>query len=585
MSLCINPKCQNPQNPENTIFCQSCGSELLLQGRYRVKRELGGGGFGKTYELINRTAENKVLKILINHHPKAIELFQREAEVLKILSHSGIPKVEADGYFVYFPKSQEQLHCLVMEKIEGLDLYEYIKQRDNRPIDEQLAIEWLKELTVILQQVHNQNFFHRDIKPPNIMLRSNGGLALIDFGTVRQVTGTYVAKQAIGEVTGVISKGYTPPEQINGQAMQQSDFFALGRTFVYLLTAQDPNQFYDPQTDELKWRDAVPKVSPQFGDFLDRMMARLPSQRPANTVEVLQQLTSIGGDTNLSSAAYKISETPSSTASTLLPNQAQLTESQNTSLQNTNLQNINSQNTSSQNTLVSANSDNRFLYKWVLGSFLGIGVGLFGRSLFSSAISTIWGSNIGFRYAVLSAVITWIPVESVQWLVLSQRLGWRVSFLLEIGFGLLCGLIVGTFIGTILFGLIGQMVFALLGAIAGSAISKWLILRQQALHQQIKNSFWWLIANVVIIPFSLVISGIFGVITNVALRILNSSFDLDLSSGLIFNLSFAMAMAIGITFYSIIAGTVLNFNSCHCNFRFKQYLEYLVVLFKGYNKS
>ncbi len=551
MSLCINPKCQNPQNPDNTIFCQSCGSELLLQGRYRVKRELGGGGFGKTYELINRTGEAKVLKILINHHPKAIELFQREAEVLKILNHSGIPKVEADGYFVYFPKSQEQLHCLVMEKIEGLDLYEYIKQRDHRPIDEQLAIEWLKELTVILQQVHNQNFFHRDIKPPNIMLRSNGGLALIDFGTVRQVTGTYVAKQAIGEVTGVISKGYTPPEQINGQAMQQSDFFALGRTFVYLLTAQDPNQFYDPQTDELKWRDAVPKVSPQFGDFFDRMMARLPSQRPANTVEVLQQLTSIGGDTNLSSVAYKISETPSSTASTLLPNQAQLTKSQNTNLQNTS-----SQNTNSQNTLVSANSDNRFLYKWVLGSFLGIGVGLFGRSLFSSAISTIWGSNIGFRYAVLSAVITWIPVESVQWLVLSQRLGWRVSFLLEIGFGLLCGLIVGTFIGIILFGLIGQMVFALLGAIAGSAISKWLIL-----HQQVKNSFWWLIANVVIIPFSLVISGIFGVITNVALRILNSSFDLDLSSGLIFNLSFAMAMAIGITFYSIIAGIVLKWLS------------------------
>ncbi|KST64923.1 protein kinase domain-containing protein [Mastigocoleus testarum] len=551
MILCINPKCQNPQNPDNTIFCQSCGSELLLQGRYRVHRELGGGGFGKTYELINRTGEAKVLKILINHHPKAIELFQREAEVLKILNHSGIPKVEADGYFVYFPKSQEQLHCLVMEKIEGLDLYEYIKQRDNRPIEQQLAVEWLKELTVILQQVHSQKFFHRDIKPPNIMLRSNGGLALIDFGTVRQVTGTYVAKQAIGEVTGVISKGYTPPEQINGQAMQQSDFFALGRTFVYLLTAKDPNQFYDPQTDELKWRDAVPGVSPKFADFLDRMMTRLPSQRPANTIEILQELTLIGGDTNLSSVAYKISETPSSTASKILPSQAQLTKSQNTKSQNTNLQNINSQ-----NTLVSANSDNRFLYKWVLGSFLGIGAGLFGRSLFSSAIFMVWGSNIGFRYAILSAVITWLPVESVQWLVLSQRLGWRVSFLLEIGFGLLCGLLVGTFIGTILFGLMGQMVFALLGAIAGSAISKWLIL-----HQQVKNSFWWLIANIVFIPFSLIISGIFGLIANVVLKILNSSFDLDLSSALRFNLSFATAMAIGITFYSIIAGIVLKWLS------------------------
>ena len=313
--LCINPQCQNTQNPDNTLFCQNCGSELLLQGRYRVKCELGGGGFGKTYELIDRTSEVKVLKVLINNHPKAIELFQREAEVLKILNHPGIPKVEPDGYFVYFPKNnQEQLHCLIMEKIEGLDLYKYLKQRDNRPIDEKLAIEWLKELTIILQQVHNQNFFHRDIKPPNIMLRSDGGLALIDFGTARQVTGTYVAKQAVGQVTGIISSGYTPPEQMNGQAMQQSDFFALGRTFVYLLTARDPNQFYDSKTDELQWRDAVSDISPKFADFLDRMMARLPSQRPQNTVEILQELAEIKQDlhSNLSAISHTIPYTSNS---------------------------------------------------------------------------------------------------------------------------------------------------------------------------------------------------------------------------------------------------------------------------------
>ena len=58
-----------------------------------------------------------------------------------------------------------------MEKIEGLTLYKYLKQQGNRPIDPELAIKWLRELTIILQQLHNQHFFHRDIKPTNIMLR------------------------------------------------------------------------------------------------------------------------------------------------------------------------------------------------------------------------------------------------------------------------------------------------------------------------------------------------------------------------------------------------------------------------------
>lgn len=296
MSLCINPRCSNPQNPDNVLFCQACGSELLLEGCYRVVSLLGGGGFGKTFAVHDaRTQTTKVLKVLINNHPKAIELFQREAEVLALLNHPGIPQVEAHGYFVYFPRnSPEPLHCLVMEKIEGLDLAAYLKQRESRPIDQKLACQWLKEVVMILQQVHQQGLFHRDIKPSNIMLRADGRLALIDFGTARSITGTYIAKQAVGQVTGVISAGYTPSEQINGQAVQQSDFFALGRTFIYLLTGKEPTDtaIYDCYKDELNWRNQT-NILPQFADLLDQMMARLPSQRPQNTQLILQRLAEI----------------------------------------------------------------------------------------------------------------------------------------------------------------------------------------------------------------------------------------------------------------------------------------------------
>src|SRR4028119_1713209 len=301
MSLCINPRCPNPQNGDTQLFCQNCSSELLLEGRYRVTCPLGSGGFGKTYEVSDRASHTvgdrdgtpKVLKVLTNNDPKYVELFQREAQVLTRLKHHGIPKAEPDSYFLFWPKNnQEPLHCLVMEKIEGLNLQQYLHKRGS-PIDEKCAIQWLTQLATILQEVHNQNFFHRDIKPSNIMLKVDGQLVLIDFGTAREITETLVVKQASGQVTGVISAGYTPPEQFNGQAVPQSDFFALGRTFVYLLTGKDPSNFYNPLVDELHWRDAAPNLSPQLADFLDRLMARLPSQRPQTAEVILQHLAEI----------------------------------------------------------------------------------------------------------------------------------------------------------------------------------------------------------------------------------------------------------------------------------------------------
>lgn len=308
MSLCINPSCPNPQNLETQLFCQSCGSELLLAGRYRVICKLGSGGFGKTYEVSEYDGTLKVLKVLINNDPKYVELFQREAQVLTRLKHQGIPKAEPDAYFLLFPKnSQQPLHCLVMEKIEGLNLQQYIQKRGNS-IDQKSAIRWLYQLVTILQEVHNQNFFHRDIKPSNIMLKVDGQLVLIDFGTAREITETFVTKHASGQVTGVISAGYTPPEQLNGQALPQSDFFALGRTFVFLLTGKDPSQFYNFQIDELCWRDAARGISPQFADFLDGLMARFPSQRPQTAEVIFQQLAELNPNLDQSQLGSQLTQ-------------------------------------------------------------------------------------------------------------------------------------------------------------------------------------------------------------------------------------------------------------------------------------
>ncbi|WP_013324439.1 serine/threonine-protein kinase [Gloeothece verrucosa] len=292
MRLCINPNCLKPENDDKHLFCRSCGSELLLQGLYRVCRELGGGGFGKTYEVAEGDTL-KVLKVLIMNNPIALRLFKQEAEVLQKLNHPGIPKVEADGYFEYYPRgSQDPIHCIVMEKIEGEDLATYLEKR-GQAIPQKLALKWLIEIAEILHQVHTQGFLHRDIKPANIMLRSDGQLVLIDFGTVKAATATVMSSQPKKPGTEVYTPGYAPPEQVQGYTVHKSDFFAIGRSFVHLLTNKPPLDFYNLDTGDLEWRGAVPNISPLLVDFLDQLMQRLAKDRPKDTGAILQGLREI----------------------------------------------------------------------------------------------------------------------------------------------------------------------------------------------------------------------------------------------------------------------------------------------------
>jgi serine/threonine protein kinase len=303
MSYCINPNCPQPNDPANinNRICRNCGSELLLQGRYQVMRLVSdNSGFGKVYEAY-KGATPKILKILKQKHndnPRVIELFQQEAAVLSQLNHPGIPRVEPDGYFQFFPRNSTQpVHCIIMEKIDGLDLKQWMKQQGNHPISEKQALNWLKQLADILHLVHQKNYFHRDIKPTNIMIRSNGQLVLIDFGTARELTFTYLAEigGALGNVTKISSAGYTPPEQEKGHAVPQSDFYALGRTFVYLLTGKlaTDQTIYDPLTDKINWRQQAPQISPQMANFIDKLMAPTAAERPKNTQDILDELAKI----------------------------------------------------------------------------------------------------------------------------------------------------------------------------------------------------------------------------------------------------------------------------------------------------
>ncbi|MGP1375434.1 MAG: protein kinase domain-containing protein [Almyronema sp.] len=312
MSLCINPLCRQPDHPGNSSsqFCQSCGSILMLQNRYRVMRLMSNSsGFGRVYEAYERN-EPKVLKVLkedFAQNTKVIELFQQEASVLSQLHHPGIPRVEADGYFTFTPPGSHQpLHCIVMEKIDGPNLRQWMQQQGNNPIGEKQAIDWLYQLVEVLHLIHHKNYFHRDIKPENIMLRSSGQLVLVDFGAARHVTATYLAQLGqSGGITALSSAGYTPPEQEQGQAVPQSDFYALGRSLIYLLTAKHPTDsgIYNSFSNEFNWRVAAPQISPAFAQLLDRMISPRALDRPQSTQAILDELNTLRTTLSLSQTA------------------------------------------------------------------------------------------------------------------------------------------------------------------------------------------------------------------------------------------------------------------------------------------
>jgi serine/threonine protein kinase len=282
MTLCINPNCKQPANSDNQLFCQNCGSELLLGGKYRVVKVLSKkGGLANTYEVTDQK-EPRVLKVLKSDNPKAIELFDREFQVLASLDYPGVPQVYDS--FVYYPRNLDRaLHCLSMEKIEGIDLEEYVKVLD-RPIDQKTAINWLGQLTQILDRLHSRGIFHRDIKPSNIILQPDGQLVLIDFGAVKQTTNTQ------GNFTYIYTPGYAAAEQERGIISPQSDFFSLGRTFVYLLTTKEPTELYSSYTDRVEWRDKTRHTAPELLNLVDRLMENDAKQRPESTATILRAI-------------------------------------------------------------------------------------------------------------------------------------------------------------------------------------------------------------------------------------------------------------------------------------------------------
>jgi tRNA A-37 threonylcarbamoyl transferase component Bud32 len=215
----------------------SAGTELQ-DGRYVVREQLGVGGQGTAYlasliDPVTRKPLDVVLKESIlpvyveaSVRRQALESFQREAAMLRTLSHPQIVKLI--DFFI-----EDHRSYMVLEHINGLSLRRLVETGGR--MQQAKVLMLAMQMCRMLEYLHGLSppVVHRDFTPDNLILDSDTTLKLIDFTVAQQTEST-----ATGTVVG--KHAYLPPEQFRGKPTPQSDIYAMGATLFYLLTAKDP---------------------------------------------------------------------------------------------------------------------------------------------------------------------------------------------------------------------------------------------------------------------------------------------------------------------------------------------------------
>lgn len=277
---------------------------ITLNNHYRIVRELGHGGFGRTYlaEDAHRFNEPCVLKEFAPQvHgsyalQKSEELFEREAGVLYKLQHNQIPRFRE---LFRVSISDRGYLFLVQDYVPG-QTYRFLldarKRQGLRFIEAEIN-QLLIQILPVLEYIHSLGVLHRDISPDNLILRLSDGMpVLIDFGGVKQVAATVEslfaeANGTPAPATRIGKLGYAPVEQMQmGIVSPHSDLYALAATVLVLLTGKEPHQLLDTQTLHWNWR-AECSLSPNLSLVLDKMLAQQPSQRYSSAREVMLALS------------------------------------------------------------------------------------------------------------------------------------------------------------------------------------------------------------------------------------------------------------------------------------------------------
>ena len=255
----------------------------LLDDKYRILREVGRGGMSVVYlalvERANKTwAVKEVRKKGESENDEIVKQgLLAETDILKRLNHPNLPSI-IDVI------DKEDTFIIVMDYIEGLSLSEVLADEGAQSQD--AVIKWAKQLTDVLGYLHSREpaIIYRDMKPANIMLRPDGNITLIDFGTARE----YKEKN-LADTTYLGTIGYAAPEQFGGQGQTdaRTDIYNLGATLYQLITDKNPSE---PPYTIRPIREINPQLSPGLEMIISKCTEPNPDDRYQNAAELMYAL-------------------------------------------------------------------------------------------------------------------------------------------------------------------------------------------------------------------------------------------------------------------------------------------------------
>lgn len=254
----------------------------LVDGKYKILNKVGQGGMSIVYLAMNEKANKQwAVKEVRKDGIKDFEVVKQglvaETDILKKLSHPNLPSIidviDTDESFI-----------IIMDYIQGNSLNKALEEFGAQP--QENVIAWAKQLCDVLGYLHTRNpaIIYRDMKPANIMLKPDGNVTLIDFGTARE----YKDKN-LADTTCLGTVGYAAPEQFGGmgQTDARTDIYCLGATLYHLVTGKNP---CEPPYEIRPIREINPSLSSGLERIILKCTQRDPNDRYQSAAELMYAL-------------------------------------------------------------------------------------------------------------------------------------------------------------------------------------------------------------------------------------------------------------------------------------------------------
>ena len=329
------PKCHS-ENPETKQFCADCGTQLIprskdvypevtetlqtairelttgstFAGRYQIIEELGKGGMGKVYKVLDKDIEEKIaLKLLkpeIAADEELLQRFRNELKIARRIIHHNVCRMYDLG-------KAEGTHFITMEYVPGENLKSFIRRSGQLTIGKTVSIA--RQICEGLREAHRLAIVHRDLKPQNIMIDVDGNVRIMDFGIARSPRD----KGITGAGIMIGTPEYMSPEQAEAKEVDhRSDIYSLGIILYEMATGKVPFEGDTALSIVMKHKTDIPKdprgFNPQIPEELGRLILKClekeKERRYQRVDEILSALVPIEFVTSTTGiAAAKVPDT------------------------------------------------------------------------------------------------------------------------------------------------------------------------------------------------------------------------------------------------------------------------------------